>query len=411
MTYNKFSNCMALVARWIVILFPFILFCGNAIVDIAISTIAVFFLLNCYIKKDYKWTNNAWFVAALTFWGYAVLRSFFTEKPTVALASTLPFCRFFIFAAAIAFWLFKDSKTQKPLFLSLILCIAVVSLDAIFQYIFGFDFFGNTPVNNSTYVRLVNFAGKQSIGITLASISFLSVAHFIDLFNDTKSTYKHKAISIIFILIAFLAVMLSGERTAFLMMILGYAILLWKVKIYKKLLMLKIVAVAALGLIAIITTNSMVLERQVKKSIQEIENFESSSYGRIFHTGIELFKQNPIFGIGSKHFQSECDKMANPDSYYYCSTHPHNIYIQMLTEFGIVGFVLFIFILFNIAKLCWYNKAALCKDSIAFAAFLSFWFKYIPIISTSSYFIAWSVAPSWFMLGILITRFQQNAKA
>ena len=411
MTHNKFSNYLTFIARWIAILFPFILFCGNALVDIAISTIAVLFLLNCYLKKDYKWTNNGWFVAALTFWGYAVLRSFFTENPTIALASTLPFCRFFLFAAAIAFWLFKDIKTHKPLFLSLILCISVVSLDAIFQYIVGFDFFGNIPVDNSTYVRLVNFAGKQSIGITLASISFLSVAHFIDLLNNKDSSYKQKAISISFLLIAFLAVMLSGERTAFLMMILGYAILLWKVRIYKRLLLLKVMAVAVLALIAVITTNSMVLERQIKKSYQEIENFESSSYGRIFHTGLELFKQNPIFGIGSKHFQSECDKMPNPDSHYYCSTHPHNIYIQMLTEFGIIGFALFLFMLFNIAKLCWHYKTNLCKDSIAFAAFLSFWFKYIPIISTSSYFIAWSVAPSWFMLGILITRFQQNAKA
>lgn len=411
MAQNKFSNYMTFVARWIVILFPFILFCGNAIVDIALSAVAVLFLLNCYIKKDYKWTNNSWFVAALALWGYAVLRSFFTENPTLALASTLPFCRFFIFAAAIAFWLFKDIKTQKPIMLSLILCIVVMSLDAIFQYIFGFDFFGNTVVDNSTYIRLVNFAGKQSIGITIASISFLSVAHFIDLFNNKNSTFKQKALSITFVLLAFLAVVLSGERTAFLMMILGYAILLWKVKIYKKLLMLKIALVALLGIIAVISTNSMVLERQVKRSYQEIENFESSSYGRIFFTGVELFKQNPIFGIGSKHFQSECEKIPNPESHYYCSTHPHNIYIQMLTEFGVIGFALFLFMLFNIAKLCWDHKAALCNDSIAFAAFLSFWFKYIPIISTSSYFIAWSVAPSWFMLGILITRFKQNAKA
>lgn len=52
----------------------------------------------------------------------------------------------------------------------------------------------------------------------------------------------------------------------------------------------------------------------------------------------ELFLDNPIQGIGWKEFINRSQGIINSDQ----GSHPHNIYLQLLTELGLFGFLLFI---------------------------------------------------------------------
>ena len=52
-----------------------------------------------------------------------------------------------------------------------------------------------------------------------------------------------------------------------------------------------------------------------------------------------MFKDKPILGHGPKSFREKCSQL----DYYSvrsCSTHPHNTFIQLLSETGIIGFAL-----------------------------------------------------------------------
>ena len=79
----------------------------------------------------------------------------------------------------------------------------------------------------------------------------------------------------------------------------------------------------------------------------------------VYETAFKIFNDNKVMGIGPKMFRKICDQ----DKYYTksdidrtidgCQTHPHNTYIQLLSETGIVGtiFILILFFMFYISYL------------------------------------------------------------
>ena len=62
----------------------------------------------------------------------------------------------------------------------------------------------------------------------------------------------------------------------------------------------------------------------------------------LIRTAYNMFKDQPIFGHGPKMFRIICADEKYATGITPCMTHPHNFYIQLLAETGIVGF-LFLF--------------------------------------------------------------------
>ena len=63
-----------------------------------------------------------------------------------------------------------------------------------------------------------------------------------------------------------------------------------------------------------------------------------------YRGGIEIFKKNKIIGSGFKTFRFECknDKKKNIS----CPSHPHNIYIELLSDTGSIGLIIFLILIF-----------------------------------------------------------------
>ena len=49
---------------------------------------------------------------------------------------------------------------------------------------------------------------------------------------------------------------------------------------------------------------------------------------------VKMFIQDPFFGVGPKMYRVDCLNYANEFN-FACSTHPHNTYLQLLSETGI----------------------------------------------------------------------------
>ena len=123
-----------------------------------------------------------------------------------------------------------------------------------------------------------------------------------------------------------------------------------------------------------------------------------------------MFIDNPITGIGINNFKYLCN-----NNYYYsdmminynCASHPHNIYIQWLTEGGIIVFISFIFYLYFLVQFIINNKGDKKYKIISIVIILiMFW----PIMSTGSLIKNWYGLTTFYIIGmcICLSKFKKN---
>lgn len=71
-----------------------------------------------------------------------------------------------------------------------------------------------------------------------------------------------------------------------------------------------------------------------------------------FYTGWSIWKEHKFFGSGIKKFRELCPNKKYWDmeslSNVYCTTHPHNFFIELLAEVGVFGLILFYLIILDV---------------------------------------------------------------
>jgi O-antigen ligase len=224
-----------------------------------------------------------------------------------------------------------------------------------------------------------------------------------------------------------LGIFITGERTSFLMTFLS--IILFAV--IKKNLRLEIIVSLVISILTIIyisNKNSYYKERYLifletvvtkKNSLTKTSNsnFFDSQWGAHYLTSIEIFKSNILLGSGVRSFRIECsnDKYNNIESEskdIRCSTHPHNFYLEILSETGILSFTIFIiYIVSNIV-----SSVKLLSSKKEFVILVSFFVVFIsmiwPLRATGSIFSNFAGSMMWlnfaFISAINFKLFQHN---
>ena len=166
---------------------------------------------------------------------------------------------------------------------------------------------------------------------------------------------------IIFILSDIL-IFLSGERTSFFLLLLftgGVLLLISKWKLIRILT----VALSFILVLLILNVDGSIKQRMVTQTVNQTNwgvTF-SPEHDLLYESAINMFLDNQFLVLGLKYLGSNALIKYAKDIFGYrnvittwdennsCSTHPHNMYIQLLAETGLLGAIPFIvfFIYFN----------------------------------------------------------------
>ena len=91
----------------------------------------------------------------------------------------------------------------------------------------------------------------------------------------------------------------------------------------------------------------------------------------------------------------------------YCGNHPHNFYIQLFAETGIVGFLSGCFMMISIFVTCFKSRKFLPNCPIAATSYIIPLALFFPLQQFGSFFGQWGNLFIWFAIGYAISNHQK----
>ncbi len=385
-----------------ILFLPILFVLGSPFINFITILFTIIFLNHCYRVNQWEWLKEKWILIFLIFWIYNVINSFLSIDVTAAFRSSFFYLRFLFFSLCIFYLGFKFLPFKKIIFFWTLI-IAFVSFDIYFQYFIGFDLFGYKAEHGPRYSG--PFGNELIAGSYLSRFLPLIIPLLIII---SKKNKKNNILIPIFLILLIFSVLLTGERASFLFL-LEFLILYFVFLFRKKISVLLKIFVPALVSLALLINLPGIKDRY-SDLYNILTNFEQSSYGKLYSSGIQVWKLNPINGVGFKNFRVNCDIQVvdkSDNTHPLCSTHPHNLYLEILSETGIIGFLLFcffiLFLLKKILKQLNFNKNEILKIVPVIILFLLIW----PFSTAGSFYTSWNGLYFWLYLGLFLN-FSKN---
>ncbi len=359
----KHSNTV-LINLAISSIIPFLIW-GPFFPDLIVSISTLFFLYHTIKEKNFYYFINKPVIIFFIFCIIAITCSLLAENILLSFESSLFYFRIGVFSCFIWYLIDKDKSIIIFFYYALILCFSALVIDGYYQYFNGENIIGF----KMTGTRVSSFFGDEWImGSYLSRLFPLLFALFL---IKQKKRFEIYYIGFLFILVDVLIYM-SGERTAFFFLNLSTIFIIILIKEYQKFRL--VTFVIALICISVLSINSSELtdrmfvdtakDMGLTKNSTEKENNSKDEvevtifgpvYDSLIRTAYNMFKDKPILGHGPKMFRVLCKNEKYAVGKYSCQTHPHNFYVQLLAETGIVGF------LFLFCSLCYVLYVALMQ--------------------------------------------------
>ncbi len=417
--------------------------------DLWLTSIGLTFLYRSYIKSDWGWSKQLWFKLALALWISSLVSSLFSPNQLYSFTQSVSWIRFPLYAAAAQIWLGKDRDIRVMMFAIIMMGMLLLSCILLFEILIE-------PKERLTWPY-----GDTVPGVYLAKLGLLITC---SLFLINLNSFNF--IITLFLIITFTFLILTGERTHLIIVLSALLMCCFHSKLNKKqilFIILIITSVATLFYVykpikfeRIIFKSYLIITYPFKaeeienvrkyniddlKSPEKQQNLENllenlghsyksykkgnenftkldyikhisnniSSYWGAWRGGIQQGIQKPILGIGPSGTRLTCKELDEKNVNWlpgknYCGNHPHNFYVQLFAETGILGLFFGTLMFFNIIYICYKkrNHKIFCPmKSISYIIPLALFF---PIQQYGSFFGQWGNLFIWFSIGFALSQ-------
>jgi O-antigen ligase len=346
---NYINFCLSLVIPFLIL--------GPFFPDLILSLSSLIFLIYILKKRNFSYFNKKPLIIFCIFCIYCILVSIFVAKDILfSFETSLFYFRIGVFACLIWYLIEQDKKILNYFYYALVIFFSVLVIDGYIQFFLGFNIIG-LPASGD---RISSFFGKELImGSYLSRLFPLLFSLFV--IKKKKGNFEHYYIGGLFIFIDVL-IYISGERASFIFLNLSTLFIIILVKKYQKFRLFTFIC--ALVLIAGLTYSyDKLFDRMIFSTLKSIgltkesqkKNIFTIEHDSLIKTAYNMFLDKPIFGHGPKMFRVICKDEKYATGVAPCNTHPHNFYVQLLAETGVIGFS-FLFSAFAYVLYCAYRQ-------------------------------------------------------
>ena len=385
---------------------------GNSALNLNILLINSLFVFFVIKNNKWEWCKSFTFKILISLYFFLVLNSYFNYilNPTFGfdgLFRSIGFLKFIILIFSFQYLIYEKKQMEK-IFKNWMLIIIIVIIDVFYERIFGQNILG---FKSQDYTRIISFFYDENVvGAFLLTFSFTVCLYYI----SKNLIWKKKfLINILFFLIP-LSILISGERSNFLKCLILFSLILFFIQSNKLILnkfKISFLIIFSIILSVLVSPNIFIKQTEFFKRIiiedksgKFFNKFQNIHYIAHYKTAWEIFKDHPINGVGSKNFRIKCadEKYFDKDfrlSSRRCSTHPHQLHFELLSEQGIIGYFLFFYFALNFI---YQNLKISIKSKNIFHIGINFYLLIflIPILPGGGIFSTFNGSLFWIILAL-----------
>lgn len=408
---DKNGQSLQLLLKFSFASIPIFLVTSIFFLEIVLIFLSVIFIYFSIKDNNYlEYINQKFTIIFTLFYLYMVFRYIFRSE-LYDYHSVLFYFRFWLYVLSIYYLLYLFKRLKFIFLTSLISVILLLSIDTLIQFLFGKNLLLMIP--NEAH-RLTSFFGDEQI---LGSFMVRLLPLILIYFFSVNMNKQNIVLIVTLYILALITIFLSGEKAAILLsFLLSLCIFLLLKDFIKLKLFIGMAVISVIIFSTILTFNKEIRQRLFVETYNEMFNFNkginqefedfnlrnknftnkfyifSGYHNTLILTAVKMFESNKFFGVGPRAYKHLCqDKRFNINK-FSCTTHPHNLYLQILSELGILGLfflvlMYFYFIYKFILVLKKINKNN--KDYRIGLVYIMFIVNFWPLIPTGNFYNNW----------------------
>jgi len=387
--------------------FPIAILLGNLSINLSIILISLIFLVSLVAKKIIFKNQNRTFLLLAFFFISLVINLLFSNNFGLSAPRVIKFIFIIFFITSFKFLIINLRENQiNKIYKIWSIIFTIVVIDLIIEFFKGTNIIGLSSVMPGW--RLASFTGMESvIGNYFFGFVLIVLAYVYQ--NITNGKKLNLFLAIFFIIISFII----GERANFIktfLIITCFIFLVYDFSLRSKIFSL--LAFASLTII-LLNFNTSYKNRYFSPHLQTLlekdglsKYLQTSQYGAQYNVAIEIFKDNPVFGVGIKNYRienlnSKYNDLKHKENRLRWGTHPHQIHLEILSETGLFGFICF-FIFMALSIFFSIKSYLINKNFYQLSGILFILASMLPLLPSGSFLSTYTSSIFWLNYALMI---------
>ena len=381
-------------------LYPIMIIAGPLTSLFNTLIIVLFYLIFFFKDEHYKILyKNRTLKILLLLYLYLIFNTFISLNHEIGLSRNFGFLRLILLFVAINYFFYISRSNIKIFYIWIIIFILFI-IDVYVERFLGSNILGwGAEEINGVFQpygsRIMSFFKDEPIaGSFIHGFIFLICGFLLGFLKDKK-----KGFYIYFFLTSFFlfSIVLTGERSNTIKVFFGVVLFISILDFIRPKTKMLILAILVSSIFLLVSNSDYLKNRYVGQfyyyfSGEDSKKIEGSSYYQLYRSGFNVFKNSPILGVGNKNYRIEtCRNLEKIRKFKYkCTTHPHQIYLEFLSEHGVVGTIILLcslfLLIFKDFKIIIYSK-----NYIQIGALIYLLSCFLPLLPSGSFFTDFNI--------------------